>query len=61
MPIIRRTVGVTELDPTLLTAGERLQYEGFQRRQPNNQLVTQMAGEGVPIMRIVWVSGLSRG
>lgn len=61
MPVIRRTVGATELDPALLTAAERLQYEGIQRRQQTNQLVRQMAGEGVPIERMVRSTGLSRG
>lgn len=61
MAAIRRTVGARELDPALLTAAERLQYEGFQRRQQTNQLVTQMAAEGIPIKRIVRTTGLSRG
>ena len=61
MPVIRHTVGATELDPALLTAAERLQYEGFQRRQQTNQMVRQMAGEGFPIKRIVRSTGLSRG
>lgn len=33
MPAIRKAIEVRSLDPKLLTAAERLQYEGFQRRR----------------------------
>ncbi len=61
MPQIRRTVGVADLDPALLTAAERLQYDGFQRRRQTNEIVWRMAREGVSIKRIGRVTGLSRG
>ena len=61
MPAIRKAIGAKTLDPKLLTAAERLQYEGFQRRQQTNRLVRQMADDGTPIRRIVRLTGISRG
>lgn len=61
MPAIRKAIGAQALDPNLLTAAERLQYEGFLRRQHTNRMVRQMADEGTPIRRIVRLTGLSRG
>ncbi len=61
MPTIRKTLGMVQLNPALLTAAERLRFEGFQRRQKTNQMVRQMAEEQVPPRRIVRATGLSRG
>jgi hypothetical protein len=33
---IRRAIGATTIDPELLTAAERLQYEGYLRRENAN-------------------------
>ncbi len=60
MPAIRKAVGAKTLDPKLLTAAEKLQYEGFRRRRQTNRMVQEMAGEGFPIKRIVRLTGLSR-
>lgn len=61
MPAIRKAIGVKSLDPKLLTAAEKLQFEGFQRRQQTNRMVRRMGGDGVPIKRIMRLTGLSRG
>lgn len=61
MPAIRKAIGAKSLDLKLLTAAEKLQFEGFQRRQQTNRMVRRMAGDGVPIKRIVRLTGLSRG
>ena len=61
MSQIRKVAYHAELDPGILTAAERLQYQGFQRRQPTNALIQRMGREGVPIKRILRITGLSRG
>ena len=60
MPAIRKAIGAKTLAPRLLTAAERLQYEGYLQRRHTNRMVRQMAGDGVPIRRIVRQTGLSR-
>ncbi len=57
---VGKAIGAKTLDPMLLTAAERLQYEGFQRRQLTNRMVRQVANDGVAIPEIVRLSGLSR-
>lgn len=61
VPAIRRTACSAELDPGILIAAERLQFEGFQRRQQTNVMIQRMGSEAVPIKRIVRITGLSRG
>lgn len=61
MPAIRKAIGVKTLDLKLLTAAERLQFEGFQRRPQTNRMVRQMADDRTPVKRIVRLTGLSRG
>ena len=61
MPRIRKAADRAELDPGILTAAEQLQYQGFQRRRQTNAMIQRMRAEGIPIKRIVRITGLSRG
>ena len=61
MRSIRAAIGAATIDPKLLTAAERLQYEGFLRREDANAAILAMHKDGVPIKEIVRRLGLSRG
>ena len=58
---IRRSVGATTINPELLTAAERLQYEGYLRREETNAAVLALAKSGAAIKEIVRRTGHSRG
>ena len=60
MRTIRSAVGATIVDPTLLTSAERLQYEGYLRREETKATILALAREGVPIKQIVRRTGHSR-
>ena len=47
-------------DPAVLTAAERLQYEGFLRRRQTNATVRRMAEERVALKRLARKTGQSR-
>lgn len=57
---IRKAVGSTIIDPKLLTYAERLQYEGYQRRQEANEAILELSKQGIPIKQIVKRTGHSR-
>ncbi len=43
MRAIRQVIGATTLNPALLTAAERIQYEGYLRREDTNAAVLEQA------------------
>jgi transposase len=60
MRLIRQALGSTIIDPTLLTSAERLQYEGYRRREETGEIIRALAAEGMPVKEIVRRVGLSR-
>jgi hypothetical protein len=57
---IRHAVGGAVIDPELLTYAERLQYEGYLRRQETNEAILELSKQGTPIRQIVKRTGHSR-
>jgi transposase len=60
MPAIRRMPGAAEIDPAVLTCAEKLQYEGYLRREDANAAIMALAQAGVSIKEIVRRTGHSR-
>ena len=58
---IRNAIGVATINPALLSSAERLQYEGYLRREEANATVPGLKAEGVGIKEIVRRTGHSRG
>jgi transposase len=58
---IRTVIGAATINPDLLTAAEKLQYEGYLRREETNATILAMAKEGATIKEIVRSAGYSRG
>lgn len=57
---IRQAVGSNIVDPKLLTYAERLQYEGYLRRQETNEAIKELSKKGTSIRQIVRQTGHSR-
>jgi transposase len=57
---IRHALGVGAVDPDLLSAAERLQYEGYRRRHEENAAIRAMAEAGVAIKETTRRRGRSR-
>ena len=60
MTAIRRAAGTTAIDPALLTRAERIQYDGYLRRQETNTAIMGLAKGGMAIKAIVRRTGCSR-
>lgn len=58
---IRSALGAAFIDPAVLTAAERLQYEGYLRREEINANIVARSRRGATIKEIVRETGLSRG
>ena len=54
---IRSALGAAFIDPTLLTAAERIQYEGYLRREEANAAILARAENGAPIEEIAVTRG----
>lgn len=57
---IRRVIGAATINPDLLTCAERLQYEGYLRREETNAAIMSLWKDGVPIKQIVKQTGHHR-
>jgi transposase len=57
---IRHALGAAAVNPDLLSAAERLQYEGYLRRRDEGAAIRAMAAAGVGIREIARRSGRSR-
>ncbi len=57
---IRRVIGATKINPDLLTCAERIQYQGYLRREQTNAAIMALWKDGVPIKQIVRRTGYHR-
>jgi transposase len=60
MTSIRSAIGATTINPELLTCAEKLQYDGYLRREETNAAILALTGEGIAIKDIVRRTGHSR-
>ena len=58
---VRAAIGAATINPNLLTAAERIQYEGYLRREDTNAAILKLAETGTSIKQIMRVTGYSRG
>jgi transposase len=57
---VRNVIGATRIEPELLTAAERIQYEGYLRREETNAAILELSKSGRAIKQIVPQTGHSR-
>lgn len=60
MRAIRQALGSTAINPALLSCAERLQYDGYLRREEAHGAIRALAGTGIPIKEMVRRTGRSR-
>ena len=60
MTAIRIAVGAATVDPERLTCAERLQYEGYLRREATGKAILALSRQGMPIKKIARATGHSR-
>lgn len=60
MAAIRIAVGAVTVDPERLTCAERLQYDGYLRREATGGAILALSRQGMPIKKIAWTTGHSR-
>jgi transposase len=58
---IRTAIGAAVIDPSLLTFAEKLQYEGYVRREETNAAILSLKEQGIAIKEIVRRTGHGRG
>lgn len=56
---VRMAIGTATVNPKLLTAAERLQYEGYLRREEANAAIRGLVSEGLSIKEIVREPGIA--
>ncbi len=56
---IRTAIGAATINPDLLTAAERIRYEGYLRREDSNAAILGLAKDGTTIKEIVRRTALS--
>ena len=57
---VRSVIGATTIKPELLTAAERIQYEGYLRREETNAAILELSKSGMAIKQIARQTGHSR-
>jgi transposase len=57
---VRSVIGATTINPQLLTAAERIQYEGYLRREETNAAILALSKNGMAIKQIVRQTGHSK-
>ena len=57
---VRIVIGATTIILELMTAAERIQYEGYLRREETNSAILELSNSGMAIKQIARQTGHSR-